>query len=557
MDESSENENIFRDEASQLVPARMLNEFAYCPRLCYLEWVQGEFQDSVDTVDGRYQHRRVDGERGKMPDDEDEDLEIHMTSVNLSGQKIGVITRIDLLEGDGKKVSPVDYKRGQVPSIPERVYEPERVQLCAQGLVLRENGFDCDEGVIYYVRSKSRVTIPFDEDLIRRTTELLTQLRSMVDEGVMPPPLEDSPKCPRCSLVGICLPDEINFLLRKGTKVRRLYPSRDDSIPVYVVGYGYSIRKNGGRLEISRDGEVVKSLPFRDVSQLSIYGTAYITMPVLRDMMQRGIPVCYFSQGGWFYGFTTGMTHKNVELRMLQYATASDPNASLKLSRGFVRGKIRNCRTILRRNDKEASKKILNQLKNLAEDVENVERVDRLLGLEGAAAQIYFSRFDNLLKDGSGFFFENRNKRPPKDPVNAVLSYLYGILSKELFTTLLAVGFDPYLGFYHQPKYGRPALALDMMEEFRPLIADSVTLSLFNNGQLGKNDFIINSLGVSLKGDAKKKVIRGYERRINTKITHPVFDYIVSYRRVLEVQARLLSRTLSGELDSYPPFCTR
>lgn len=557
MDESFESENLYGDETPRFVPARMLNEFAYCPRLCYLEWVQGEFRDSVDTIDGRYQHRRVDTGRGNLPDDVDEDLEIHVTSVNLSGQKIGVITRIDLLEGDGKKITPVDYKRGQVPSIPERAYEPERVQLCAQGLVLRENGFDCDEGVIYYVHSKSRVTIPFDEDLVRRTTELLTRLRSMVDEGVVPPPLEDSPKCPRCSLVGICLPDEVNLLLRKGTKVRRLYPSRDDSIPVYVVGHGFSIRKKGDRLEISRDGEVAQSLPFRDVSQLSIFGNAYITTPVLREMMQRGVTVCYFSHGGWFYGFSTGMTHKNVELRMLQYETASDSRASLKLARGFIRGKIRNCRTILRRNDKEALRKTLNQLKHLAEDVEGVESVERLLGIEGAAAQIYFSRFDNLLKKESAFSFENRNKRPPKDPVNAVLSYLYGVLSKELFVTLLAVGFDPYLGFYHRPRYGRPALALDMMEEFRPLIADSVTLSLFNNGQLGKNDFIINSLGVTLKPNAKKRVIRGYERRINTKITHPVFGYTVSYRRVLEVQARLLSRTLSGELDSYPPFCTR
>lgn len=557
MGESSDNANILRDKSPRLVPARMLNEFAYCPRLCYLEWVQGEFRDSVDTVDGRYQHRRVDRRSGNLPEERDEDLEIHSTSINLSGQKIGVITRIDLLEGEGKKVTPVDYKRGKVPSVPERAYEPEQVQLCAQGLVLRENGFDCDEGVIYYVRSKSRVIIPFNEALIRRTTELLGRLRSMVDEGVVPPPLEDSPKCPRCSLAGICLPDEVNLLRRKGSMVRRLYPSRDDSIPVYVVGHGHSIRKNGGRLEIAMEGEVVRSLPFRDVSQLSIYGNAYITTPVLRTMMQRGIPVCYFSHGGWFYGFSTGMIHKNVELRMQQFKTAIDPRASLELARGFINGKIRNCRTILRRNDKGLPRKILNQLKNLSENAKVVESVERLLGIEGLAARIYFSRFDNLLKKESAFSFENRNKRPPKDPVNAVLSYLYGILSKEMFTTLLAVGFDPYLGFYHQPKYGRPALALDMMEEFRPLIADSVTLTLFNKGQLDKNDFIITSLGVTLKANAKKRVIQGYEQRMKTEITHPVFGYSVSYRRVLEIQARLLSRTISGELDSYPPFCTR
>jgi len=499
----------------------------------------------------------VDEERGDLPDDGDDERIFHKTSVNLSGQKTGVITRIDLLEGEGGKVTPVDYKRGRVPSLREGAYEPERVQLCAQGLVLRENGYECEEGVIYYVRSKSRVIIPFDEVLVRRTVELLTRLRSMVEKGELPPPLEDSPKCPRCSLVGICLPDEVNLLRGKSRRVRRLYPSRDDSIPVYVVGHGCSIRKKGERLEISREGEMIQSLPLRDVSQLSIYGNSYITLPVLKTMMQRGIPVCYFSHGGWFYGFSAGMPHKNVELRMLQFKTASDSRGSLALARGFIRGKIRNCRTILRRNDKDVPRKMLNQLKRLSDEVEGVERFERLLGLEGLAAQLYFSRFDNLLKKESAFSFENRNKRPPKDPVNAVLSYLYGVLCKDLFITLLAVGFDPYLGFLHRPKYGRPALALDMMEEFRPLVADSVTLSLFNNGELGKGDFIINSLGVTLKANAKKRVLRGYERRINTLITHPVFGYSVSYRRVLEVQARLLSRTLSGELDVYPPFCTR
>lgn len=167
-------------------------------------------------------------------------------------------------------------------------------------------------------------------------------------------------------------------------------------------------------------------------------------------------------------------------------------------------------------------------------------------------------RFENMLKaEKIGFSFRNRNKRPPKDPVNAVLSYLYGILTKELFVILLAVGFDPYLGFYHRPRYGRPALALDMMEEFRPLIADSAAITLFNNGEVTKRDFIKTGLGISLTAKGKKSVIEGYERRIKTEITHPIFSYKVSYRRILEVQARLLARVISGEIKEYPSFCTR
>lgn len=194
----------------------------------------------------------------------------------------------------------------------------------------------------------------------------------------------------------------------------------------------------------------------------------------------------------------------------------------------------------------------------LARDAEDASSSESLLGIEGAAAEAYFSRFDHLLKTGAnGFSFENRNKRPPKDPVNAVLSYLYGILVKDLFVTLLAVGFDPYLGFYHRPRYGRPALALDMMEEFRPLIADSTAVTLFNNGELSKKDFIRTGLGISLTPDGKKKVVGGYERRMETEITHPLFGYTVNYRRVLEVQARLLAKIISGEIKEYPAFCTR
>ncbi|MCP1392634.1 MAG: CRISPR-associated endonuclease Cas1, partial [Methanothrix harundinacea] len=155
------------------------------------------------------------------------------------------------------------------------------------------------------------------------------------------------------------------------------------------------------------------------------------------------------------------------------------------------------------------------------------------------------------------FSFENRNKRPPKDPANAVLSYLYGILVKDVFVTLLAVGFDPYLGFYHRPKYGKPALALDLMEEFRPLVADSTAITLFNNGELSEKDFVRRGLGVSMTPKGKKTVVSGYERRMSSEITHPIFGYKVSYRRVLEVQARLLARVVSGEIEGYPPFCTR
>ena len=570
----------------ELIPARMLNEFAYCPRLCYIEWVQGEFLDSADTVDGRFQHRRVDDGQGNVSEEFET---FHARSVYLSGGSCGITCRIDLLEGEGGRVTPVDYKRGQAPDIPEGAYEPERVQLCAQGLVLMENGFVCEEGIAYFVKSKKKVPVLFDDALVRRTRELIAALRTTVERGEMPPPLEHSPKCNRCSLAGICLPDEITLLkeLQADEKkemsqvykegevceenestdrgkeaafgpVRRLLPSRDDAIPVYVVGQGYTVRKKEDRLEIwSREGKVSEP-KLREISQLSLYGGVEITTPAMVELMQRGVPVIHYTHGGWFQGICLGTTHKNIELRMRQFQYSMDPKKSILMSRKAVAGKIKNCRTLMRRNDQERSQSSMDLLAKLAGDAEKASNSESLLGIEGAAAECYFSRFENMLKaGGKDFSFTDRNRRPPRDPVNAVLSYLYGILVKDLFVTLLGVGFDPYLGFYHRPRYGRPALALDMMEEFRPLIADSVAITLFNNEELSRSDFIKTRVGVTLTPGGKKAVVGGYERRMETEIVHPIFGYKVSYRRVLEVQARLLARVFSGEIKEYPPFCTR
>lgn len=575
----------------ELIPARMLNEFAYCPRLCYIEWVQGEFLDSADTVDGRFQHRRVDAGSGKVSDN----LEtFHARSVYLSGA--GITCRIDLLEGDGRQVTPVDYKRGEAPAVPEGAYEPERVQLCAQGLVLMENGFTCREGVIYFVKSKKKVTIPFDDALIQRTRELIGQMTSLADNGQMPPPLIQSPKCVRCSLAGICLPDEITLLqglqserLEPGLdpdpdridepiaheadenetscgsekspasgKIRKLLPARDDALPVYVVGQGNTVRKKEDLLEIwSREGKQSEAR-LREISQLCLYGSVEITTPAMVELMQRGVPVIHYTHAGWFQGICLGMTHKNVELRMQQFQCAANPERSLAIARKVVAGKIKNCRTLLRRNNPNSGISPLKLLAELAAGAQRASNSMSLLGIEGAAAECYFSNFAGMLKEGGrDFSFKDRNRRPPKDPVNAVLSYLYGVLVKELFVTLLAVGFDPYLGFYHRPRYGRPALALDMMEEYRSIIADSVAINLFNNEEISKKDFIKTPAGVTLTAGGKKAVLTGYERRMAAEIIHPIFGYRVSYRRVLEVQSRLLARTISGEIREYPPFLTR
>jgi CRISPR-associated protein Cas1 len=337
-----------------------------------------------------------------------------------------------------------------------------------------------------------------------------------------------------------------------------LLASRDDQVPLYVVGQGKTVRKRGERLEVwSYEEGKISEARVREISKVCLYGNAEITTPAMVELMQRNVPVLHFTHGGWFQGIALGMSHKNVQLRIQQFRWAEDEERSLSVARKIVSGKIENCRVLLSRNDKEIPDEVLESLKRLAAQAEDASHMQSLLGFEGAAAEVYFGHFGNMLKSSQNFSFQNRNKRPPKDPVNSVLSYLYGILAKELFSTVLAAGFDPYLGFYHQPRYGRPALALDMMEEFRPVIADSSALTLFNKEVLAGNDFIRTGIGISLTPDARRKVIAGYERRMQTEVVHPIFGYRLSYRRILEVQARLLARVLSGEIKEYPAFVTR
>jgi CRISP-associated protein Cas1 len=232
-----------------LLPARMVNEYQYCPRLAYLEWVQGEWAESPDTVEGRHAHRRVDRPSGDLPDPDtaEEGERMHARSITLSSNRLGLIARMDLVEGDGNRVTPVDYKRGKRPHVPRGAYDPERIQLCVQGLILEEHGYVCDEGVLYFAQRRERVRVTFDEDLRALTRNAVDGLRLIAAGGVLPPPLEDSPKCSRCSLVGICLPDEVNFLKKEQAPPRPLFVAREDALPVYVQARSAKVARRGKR----------------------------------------------------------------------------------------------------------------------------------------------------------------------------------------------------------------------------------------------------------------------------------------------------------------------
>lgn len=546
------------EEGSDLLPARMLNEFVYCPRLFYLEHVQGEFEDSADTVAGRWDHRKVDKPSEETVDD---DGFGKLRSVMMSSESAGIIAKMDLIEMQDGLVIPVDYKHGKKPNNSEGAWPADMAQLCAQAIVLRDNGFRCEQGAIYYKGSKERIYLPITDELVNKTMDFADRARTAMS-GPLPKPLEDSPKCVGCSLVGICLPDEMSALAEaKGAideRVRRMYPARDDAAPAYVVEQGAVVSKKGDEIIVKKNGEKLGSMRLMEISHISIMGNVQVTTQTVHELCSRNIPICYLSTGGWFYGTTLGMSHKNVYMRIAQYERSGDEDRSLEIAKRFVHGKIKNCRTMLRRNCDPTPHAALEVLSEIIARVSDAGDMGELLGLEGSASRVYFSHFHDMISTVDvAFDMTSRNRRPPRDPVNAMLSLTYSLLAKDCAVTLLSVGFDPYLGFLHRPKYGKPALALDLMEEFRPIVCDSVVISAINNREVTSKDFVKVGKSTSMTARGRRSLIGAYERRMDTLIRHPIFEYTVSYRRILEVQARLIGRFLLQEIDEYPPFCTR
>lgn len=557
-------------EAIRAIPARGLNELVYCPRLYHLMYVQGLFDDSADTIEGKAQHKR---RRVSAKTDDEGKEEIpwrpdEARNLTLADPELGIVGRFDVLFHDEAFTIPVEDKHGPAPSghrpfivgdiaLSASAWDNDQIQLAAQMSLLKANGHDCREGRLYYRKTRSLVTIPWTPELAEALAWSVGEARRLWD-APMPDPLLDSPKCIRCSLNHVCLPDETHVLKGRIQEPRRLHPGRDDAGILYVTQPGTSISKDGECLKIvRRDGETA-SVPLKEVAQVCVFGNCQITTQALLTLTENGASVAYLTGGGWLRAVTIPPLTKNVLLRRSQFLTFTDGARCLELARGVVTAKINNQRTLLRRNRKNDIRESLFALKKLSRQSMTAESAATLRGIEGAAARVYWEEFGRLLSfHGAPFEMDGRNRRPPRDPVNAMLSYGYALLLRDWHIALAGVGLDSLFGFYHAPEPGRPSLALDMMEAFRPLIVDSTVLRVAAEGGFSPSDFIQLKGCCAFQKEAKRKWIKAYERRVDELVTHPAFGYRLSYRRVFHVEARLLSRVLEGELTNYRPLETR
>ena len=426
MDDSGPLAGDHNPAFAEPLPVRMLNEFAYCPRLFHLMHVEGRWVDNAFTADGRAVHRRVDridhvlagppaAEATATEDDggaEGDPSPQIARSVSLDSASLGIVAKLDLVSTAGGEAVPVETKRGHVPDNADRSWEPERVQLMAQGLLLREHGYDCDHGFLYYRGSRTRVEVRFTEALERRTRDLIELARAAASAVNLPPPLDDSPKCRGCSLCGVCLPDETLALTMvppdpARPDIRRLYPVRDDAVPLYVQEQGAQVGKRGETLVVRMKGEQLASARLHDVSQLVLCGNVSVTAQTIGLLTEAGVPIVHLSTGHWFHGVTFGMGLRNAYDRAAQFEAARDPVRKLDFARALVEAKIRNQRTMLRRNAEGLDGRSLAGLAEDAVACRDAGSTETLLGLEGAAAARYFGQFPKLLKGGGTYFPQN------------------------------------------------------------------------------------------------------------------------------------------------------
>src|ERR1035438_7277775 len=408
----------------EYLPARMVNEFSYCPRLFFYEWVEGVFQESADTVEGAAQHRRVDEKPTALPGPGEVAAAIHARSVTLSSERLHAIAKMDLVEAEGGRATPVDYKHGSPREGPDglEVWPSDKAQLAVQGIVLRDNGYQCDEGIVYYRKTGQRVRVALDEALVAETETLIAQAWAVAERGEIPPPLVDSPKCPGCSLVAICLPDETVSLTRaeqeaepqqmglfgepprKPAKreVRALMTPRSEFRPLYLNTQGVRVGKSGAVLQVREKEKLVQEVRIGEICQVSLMGNVQLSTQAVQSLCEAEVPICYFSMGGWFYGITTGLNEKNVFLRRSQFRLAEEDYFARAVARRLVAGKIRNQRTLLQRNHVEPKAATLAGLKEMAERAERAGSLAELLGIEGNAAS---DRLD-LFSSGSARPFQ-------------------------------------------------------------------------------------------------------------------------------------------------------
>jgi len=536
----------------QYIPVSYISEILYCPRNYYYRILE-----QVEEINHDMLHGQLQEEKRQQHNCIRTNNKVKYRKLQIDSENYLITAVLDEVEEEYGKLYPVEYKKGVLK---ESI--SDQVQLCCQAFLLEENfNTEVDKGYIYYAASSIKKEIIFNHELRELTMLTIEKAKQILFDKTVPPPVNDN-RCDKCSLSNICLPHEVSKINSMEGKFRKPLPSYEMGRVLYVDTQGASLKKKHGQILVTKDKEVLNDIPITAVDQITVVGQVQISAALIHELLKRSIIIYYVTSHGKTLGWINPTLGKNSVLRIAQIKTADNANKSLNIAKAIIKGKTKNMRTLLVRYNRslnnERITKAVDFLKIISKEIENTYDIDKIRGYEGIASKYYYDVFEQLFKNQDTIFkFNGRVRRPPTDPVNAMLSYGYTLLTNDITNELIRVGLDPYIGFYHSNVYGRPALALDLIEEFRSIIVDSVVLTLINKKIISPKDFT-NTLGAcQIEEKGRKAFLEIYRNRIKEEIKHPIFHYKLSYRRVMELQARLLSKVLTGELADYEAFYVR
>lgn len=534
-----------------------LHALAYCERLFYLEEVE-----NMRVADGAvYAGRRLHVELAREEDEEE------WLTFNLESEQWGLTGRVDCVRRRDGMIVPYEHKRGRAARSRDGVAETwpsDRLQVIAYAaLVEEQTGRVVSEGRVRYHADNVLVRVAIDEparaDLVRAVARA-RELQSTVER---PPVTENERLCARCSLAPVCLPEEARLAAtltetmsaQSERATLRLFPADDDRRTLHVLTQGARVGRKGDRLEITARDEESQWHPVHEVGQVVLHGFSQITTQALRLCAEQEIGVHWVTTGGRYMGaWLAGVG--SVQRRIRQYQALTDEDLCLRLARRLAEARARGQLSFLLRASREAGRAVtdvrqaISAMRKLLSPLSRATNIDSLRGYEGRAAAHYFAALPHLVvPEISGAMRpDGRSRRPPRDRCNALLSFGYALLLKDVTNAILTVGLDPCLGFYHQPRAQAHPLALDLLELFRVPLIDLPVIASINRRQWDEEaDFQIAGQQVWLSDTGRKKLIGIYERRKADKWKHPVIGHSLSYSRLMELEVRLLEKEWMGE----------
>lgn len=549
-----------------------LRALAYCERLFYLEEVEEMRVADANVYAGRRLHVEIE---------RDEEGDWH--TMEMESSVWGLRGKVDCLRKRDGLLIPYEHKRGRSARSPEgtpQAWDSDRLQIIAYAaLVAEHTGEVIPEARVRYHADNVTVRVTIDEQALTDLRLAIDRARSLQASIERPPVTTNERLCVKCSLAPVCLPEEARLLrdssLSTASKTSRealsqfsgdesseeatsttqrstlrLFPADDDRSVLHVMTQGSSVGRSGDRLKVSVRDEPDQLRPVHEIGQIVLHGFTQITTQALRLCAEHNIGVHWLTMGGTHIGSWSAGSG-SVQRRIRQYKALTDEAFCLALAKRLVEARVRGQLSFVLRASRDAGreaeelKDAILSIRKLLSPLKRAESIDSLRGYEGSIGAHYFRALPYLVKPdvGEAMRPDGRSRRPPRDRCNALLSYGYGLLLKDVTNAILVTGLDPSLGFYHQPRTQAHPLALDLMEMFRVPLVDLPVIASINRRQWDEDeDFIIAGSQVWLSETGRKKFIGIYEQRKADKWKHPVIGYSLTYSRMLELEVRLLEK---------------